>query len=115
MQRLQHSRKLLRHALVHPSMEVDGDIDPSRLGFLYSGDRILKQRRGVDPVEAFRSIHLHGSEALCTARSCSVRHVVGFVASDPAVDLDAVAHLPPEELPDGYAEPLPFDVPEGDV
>ena len=115
LQRLQHPRELLRHALVHAPVEVDTDVDPGRLDLLHARDRVLEQRRGVDPVHALRAVHLHGGEALRTARRGAVRDVRGLVAPDPAVHLHAVAHLPAEELPDRHAEPLALDVPQRDV
>ena len=61
------------------------------------------------------SVHLHGSEALLFAAFCTFDDRTRSVASDPAVDLEAIAHLPAQQLPDGHAQSLALDVPQSDV
>jgi hypothetical protein len=96
-------------------VEVDAEAYPRaelvvHLGEL--GDRGVDGARRVEHRELFGAVHLEGVEAAFH----EALHVLDDgrwpIPADPAVDLDAVAHLAAEQLVDRHAERLALDVPE---
>ncbi len=75
-------------------------------------DHALHLVEGVDDLQFFRAVHLHGLEAALDHRARVVGDIARTVAADPRIHLDPVAHLAAEQRMDRHAMMLALDVPQ---
>ena len=113
--RLQLAQQHLGHGLVHPAVEVHADAHVRPHGLAHRGhvgQAALDLVVAVDELQLLGAVHLDGGEAARHGRLRGGGGVGRAVATDPAVDADAVAHLAAQQVGDAHAQGLALDVPQ---
>ncbi len=112
---LQFLDEHLGHGPVDAAVEVHADAHVRAHGLAHGGHVLQAALHLVERVHElhfFRSVHLHRGEAPAHRVAGLARGLGRPVATDPAVDADAVAHAAAQQLGHRHAQGLALDVPQ---
>ncbi len=77
-------------------MEIHSHVNSHLPNPLQAFDRVIQTRRTVQPSQISRTVHFDGAQTLRLARRGRGDNIRWAIPADPRVDVDAVAHFPPQ-------------------